>query len=151
MPADLHPSDERLAAALRDGGHRVTSQRLILHRVLGELGRHATAEEIARAAGGRLPGLSLPTVYATLELFERLGLVRRVSTGGTAVLFDPRPEPHQHFVCRRCGRVEDVEAAVDEAALAAGARRAGLSVDDVEVLLRGLCPACSTRASAPRA
>src|ERR671936_2046618 len=103
MPADLHPSDDRLAAALRDGGHRVTSQRLILHRVLGELGRHATAEEIARAAGGRLPGLSLPTVYATLELFERLGLVRRVSTGGTAGPFNPPPAPPQPFACPRGG------------------------------------------------
>jgi Fe2+ or Zn2+ uptake regulation protein len=37
-------ADERLARALRSAGHRVTSQRLVLHRVLTELGRHATAE-----------------------------------------------------------------------------------------------------------
>jgi Fe2+ or Zn2+ uptake regulation protein len=154
MLADSHLADDRVAAALRDGGHRVTSQRLILHRVLGELGRHATADEIAREAGGRLPGLSLPTVYATLELFEQLGLVRRVTTGATAVLYDPRTDAHEHFVCRRCGRVEDVEAVVDEAAVAAGAQRAGLAVDGVEVVLRGLCESCAAGATpscAPRA
>ena len=70
-------ADERLETALRARGHRVTSQRLVLHRVLDELGRHASAEEIARASAERLPGLSLPTVYATLELFEGLNLVRR--------------------------------------------------------------------------
>src|SRR3954466_9046580 len=73
------PTDERLSTALRAAGHRVTSQRLVLFRVLDEIGRHASAEEIARVSSERLPGLSLPTVYATLELFETLGLARRVA------------------------------------------------------------------------
>jgi Fe2+ or Zn2+ uptake regulation protein len=136
-------NDDRLTAALRAGGHRVTSQRLVLHRVLRELDRHITAEELLRAAAPRLPGLSLPTVYATLELFERLEVVRRVNAGGGAVLFDPRATPHQHFVCRRCGNVYDVDAPVDEAAISAPARAAGLGVDEVEVVLRGVCAACS--------
>src|SRR3954454_25184635 len=97
--------DQRLADAPRAGGHRVTSQRLVLYRVLDELGRHASAEEIARASAERLPGLSLPTVYATLELFEGLGLVQRVDAGGPAALYDPRTDPHAHFSCRRCGAV----------------------------------------------
>src|SRR3954454_12213836 len=106
-------ADERLSAALRAAGHRVTSQRLVLYRVLEELGRHASAEEIARVSSERLPGLSLPTVYATLELFESLGLVRRVDAGGPPALFDPRNEPHAHFACRACGMVSDLDAAVD--------------------------------------
>jgi Fe2+ or Zn2+ uptake regulation protein len=135
-------ADERLAAALRAGGHRVTSQRLVLYRVLTELGRHAHAEEIARASAERLPGLSLPTVYATLELFEGLGLVRRVDAGGPAALFDPRTEPHAHFACRRCGAVTDLEAVVDAATAEDAARAAGSEPDHVEVVLRGLCAAC---------
>src|SRR6185503_1691041 len=115
-------ADHRLATALRAGGHRVTSQRLVLYRVLSELGRHAHAEEIARASSERLPGLSLPTVYATLELFEGLGLVRRVDAGGPAALYDPRTEPHAHFACRRCGTVSDLDARVDSAAAEAAAR-----------------------------
>src|SRR3954452_16334229 len=95
-------ADERLSAAPPAAGHRVTSQRLVLYRVLGELGRHAHAEEIARVSSERLPGLSLPPVCATLELFESLALVRRVAAGGPAALFDPRTEPHAHFACREC-------------------------------------------------
>jgi Fe2+ or Zn2+ uptake regulation protein len=135
-------SDERLIAALRGGGYRVTSQRLILHRALRDLGRHATAEEILRAAAPHLPGLSLPTVYATLDLFEQLGVARRIDGAGSAVLYDPRTDAHQHFRCRRCGRVVDVDAAVDERRLAAAARAAGLQVEGVEVTLRGLCEDC---------
>ncbi len=143
-------ADERLAQALRDGGHRVTSQRLVLFRVLGELGRHASAEEIARASTARLPGLSLPTVYATLELFEGLGLVRRVDAGGPAALFDPRIDPHAHFACRSCGAVSDLDAgfeAADEARDAA--RAAGAEPDRVEVVVRGLCAECRSGSGAP--
>jgi Fe2+ or Zn2+ uptake regulation protein len=135
-------ADDRLSAALRAAGHRVTSQRLVLYRVLEELGRHANAEEIARVSAERLPGLSLPTVYATLELFESLGLVRRVDAGGPATLFDPRIDPHAHFACRRCGRVSDLDAAVDASAAKTAARASGAEPDHVEVVLRGLCAAC---------
>lgn len=142
MTAKLQsPSDDVLVTALRDGGYRVTSQRLVLHRVLRELGRHATAEEVLHAAVPHLPGLSLPTVYATLDLFEQLGVARRIDGAG-AVLYDPRTDPHQHFRCRRCGRVVDVDAPVDERRLATAARAAGLEVDGVEVTLRGLCEDC---------
>ena len=135
-------ADERLTAALRTAGHRVTSQRLVLYRVLDELGRHAHAEEIARVSSERLPGLSLPTVYATLELFESLGLVRRVDAGGPAALFDPRTDPHAHFACRQCGTVSDLDAAVDASAARDAARATGAEPDHVELVLRGLCAAC---------
>src|SRR4051794_23196889 len=137
-------SEKRLATALRAGGHRVTSQRVVLYRVLEQLGRHANAEEIARASAAQLPGLSLPTVYATLELFEGLGLVRRVDAGGPAALFDPRIDPHAHFACRRCGTVSDIDAAVDASAAQTAARASGAEPDRGEVLLRGLCASCRT-------
>src|SRR5205823_14520766 len=69
-------NDVALAATLHARGRRATSQRLVLHRALLELNRHATADELLRATVERLPQLSLPTVYATLELFEELGLGR---------------------------------------------------------------------------
>lgn len=140
-------TDERVATALRAGGHRVTSQRLVLFRALTGLARHASAEEIARAASVSLPGLSLPTVYATLELFEELGLARRVDAGGPAALFDPRTEPHAHFACRVCGSVVDLDAAIDPAPAHAAAVASGAEPEQLDVVLRGRCAAC--RAPAP--
>src|SRR3954465_3204687 len=135
-------TDERLSATLRDAGHRVTSQRLVLYRVLEELGRHASAEEIARVSSERLPGLSLPTVYATLELFEGLGLARRVDAGGAAAPLPPprpplpappRPPPPPPSPCRHCGTVSDLDAEVDASAVRAAARATGAEPDHVEV------------------
>src|SRR3954467_13608289 len=121
-------ADERLSAALRAAGHRVTSQRLVLYRVLGELGRHANAEEIARVSSERLPGLSLPTVYATLELFEGLGPLPRGAARGPAAPGAPAAvrgrgsARRAHFACRRCGTVSDLDAAVDASAAQTAAR-----------------------------
>src|SRR4051812_48963173 len=109
--------DDVLVPALRAAGLRVTTQRLVLFRALHELGHHVTADEVATAVADRLPALSLPTVYAALERFAELGLVRRVQAGPGAVRWDPRSEPHAHFACAGCGRVLDVDGAGDAGAL----------------------------------
>jgi Fe2+ or Zn2+ uptake regulation protein len=134
-----------LAGTLRSRGQRVTSQRLVLHRVLSDLGRHVSAEEVYEAAAPLLPGLSLPTVYATLGLFEELGLVRRLSVGGDAVLFDPRADEHHHVSCRRCGRVEDLDISVDDHAVLRSAGKTGFAPDRMQVVVVGLCPDCAER------
>src|SRR5436309_13834902 len=99
---DADAADQRdLIEILHGRGQRVTPQRLVILRDLRRRGRHATAEEIHRAVHRELPGTATPTVYATLDLFVRLGLVRRIDTG-TAALYDARLAPQPHAVCRRC-------------------------------------------------
>jgi Fe2+ or Zn2+ uptake regulation protein len=105
--------DMQLTDLLRDRGQRVTSQRVLIHRFLRAHEGHVTAEQVLAGVSDALPGTALPTVYATLELFEELGLVRRVQTGGGTMVFDPRTDPHHHLTCRRGGAVEDVEAPVE--------------------------------------
>lgn len=138
-------SDTELREALAAAGMRVTSQRVVLHRALRELDRHVTAEELLAAASDRLPGLSMPTVYATLDLLERLGLVRRVAGTGGATLYDAGTAAHEHLVCRRCGAVVDVPGSADLRALLRAAERAGMAVDGAEVVLQGTCAACRAR------
>src|ERR1700742_1920351 len=88
---------------------RVTAQRVLIHEAINQAGRHLTADQVREAVLDRLPGISLPTVYATLELLEELELVRTIHTP-TALLFDPRPDQHAHALCKSCGRVEDLDA-----------------------------------------
>src|SRR3954462_5122917 len=121
---DAAAAEARLVAALRERGQRVTSQRLVIGRLLRELDRHVTAEEVLRRASEQLPGVSLPTVYATLDLLAELGGARRVSVGGP-VLYAPRVADHAHLRCRVCGRVEDLEVDVDTARALRAAKRAG--------------------------
>jgi Fe2+ or Zn2+ uptake regulation protein len=115
--------------------------------VLGDLDRHVAAEEVLRAAEPRLPNLSLPTVYATLDLLAKLGAVRRVVAPGGAALYDPRAEAHHHLACRSCGRVVDVDGALDATPLLAAARAAGARPEGVQVVLSGLCADCAAAAA----
>jgi Fe2+ or Zn2+ uptake regulation protein len=142
VASDPDTLDRALAERLRARGQRVTAQRVVLQRALDELGRHASAEEVLRAAEGRLPGLSLPTVYATLDLFEDLGLVRRVAAGAGPVLYDPRTDRHAHFRCRSCGAVTDLDARPDATAARRAAARAGHAPEAVDVVVVGLCADC---------
>lgn len=144
---DHADADARLAAALRERGQRVTSQRLVIGRLLRELDRHVTAEEVLRRASEQLPGVSLPTVYATLDLLAELGEARRVSVGGP-VLYDPRTEDHAHLRCRECGAVTDVDIPFDTAVALRAAREAGFAPEAAEVVVEGLCADCAARAAA---
>src|SRR5256885_9421234 len=106
-------NDTELITALHERGQRVTPQRLVIHRALRELDRHATADELLDAVEERLPNVSLPTVYSTLELFEQLGMVRRLGVSQGAVRYDPRPDQHDHMVGDRCGKIDDLDAGVE--------------------------------------
>ena len=142
--ADRTDADARLAAALRERGQRVTSQRLVIGRLLRELNRHVTAEEVLRRASEQLPGVSLPTVYATLDLLAELGAARRVDIGGP-VLYDPRAEDHAHLRCRSCGGMFDLDVPVDARAALDAARAAGFAPDGAELVVEGRCADCAAR------
>ena len=135
--------DDVLVTALRERGQRVTSQRLLINRALREADRHVTAEEVHAAVSGSLPGISLPTVYSTLDLFEELGILRRINAGGGAVLYDPKESPHHHLVCSRCGVVEDLEQELDLGPALRAAGRAGFAPSSAELVVSGLCASCT--------
>jgi Fe2+ or Zn2+ uptake regulation protein len=141
-------TEQELQQTLRQSGRRVTPQRILIHRALGELDRHATADELLAHVAERLPNASLPTVYAALELFEELGLVRRVAARSGAALWDPRAEEHHHLVCRSCGAVEDLDTAVDTGAALRAARRGGFLPDGAELVVSGLCARCASDSAA---
>jgi Fe2+ or Zn2+ uptake regulation protein len=136
--------DSELAERLRARGLRATSQRVVMHRLLRDRDRHVSAEELLSEAGELLPGVSLPTVYATLELFEELGIVRRVNGGSGTFLWDTRAAAHHHMICRRCGRIEDMEIPLDLERARRSAARSGFEPDRAEVVVSGLCASCRT-------
>jgi Fe2+ or Zn2+ uptake regulation protein len=138
------PSDDaEFTELLRNSGLRATSQRVVMHRLLRDRPRHVSAEELLSEAGEQLPGVSLPTVYATLELFEQLGIVRRVNGGGGTLLWDTRADAHHHMICSNCGRIEDMETPLDLERARRSAARAGFQPDRAEVVVTGLCASCA--------
>jgi Fe2+ or Zn2+ uptake regulation protein len=139
----MAPNPQDLASILHARGQRVTPQRLAILRALRERERHPSAEDISRAIRDDLPGTSTPTVYATLDLLVELGLARKLDLGVGASLYDARTEPHQHTVCRRCGRIDDVDVELDQERLMRSARSSGFRPDAAELVITGVCAECA--------
>lgn len=128
---------EVIEAAFERTGVRRTAQRFFVLEHLLARRDHATAEELCAALNERHPQASRATVYNTLNALVEAGLVREVALDGTAARYDANLEPHHHYICDNCGRVEDVEW-FDLPEAAAKNR----SVRAFEVILRGKCKKC---------
>jgi Fe2+ or Zn2+ uptake regulation protein len=138
------------AARCRERGVRVTTQRLAIYRALAADTSHPTADAVHRRLRATMPSLSPATVYRILEALVREGLLRRVSTTEGAGRFDANLAPHQHVVCRVCGRMSDVRLPALEAGPAAGPVVPGFVVEDVDVRIVGRCETCRPAAARPR-
>lgn len=135
---------------LRASGLRRTAQRYSVLEYLTRRPIHATAEEIHAALNRRFPLASRATVYNTLRDLTRAGLVRELASEGKAALFDAVIHPHHHFVCDRCGALEDIEwfEIPDRPRRAALGDRA---VRSYEVTFHGTCGRCSLHKPKPSA
>ena len=144
-------SSPPLAAQLRARGLRLTSQR---QRVLAAVAalEHGTPEEIGarlrEEAGpdGAAPDTS--TVYRTLELLERLGLVWHTHLGKGAPVYHAAQHPHLHVVCQSCGEITSVDPALLDAAAERLAADLGFTLDVGHVALSGSCRACRQKENA---
>jgi len=134
---------ETIRRSLEGGGLRCTPQRYAVMAFLMECKRHPTAAEIFEAVNRVDPRSSRATTYNNLRDLVQAGLVREVAVEGRAARFDATGTRHHHFVCDRCGNVEDMEW-YDVPGLAAGTlgRRV---VREYELILRGLCTKCARR------
>ena len=99
---------------LRARGLRSTPQRrAILGAFRGGAGEHLSADEVHARASRALPDLGRGTVYATLAEFTELGLLAAFGSP-EPVRYETNTEPHDHFRCRLCLRLFDLDDAADE-------------------------------------
>lgn len=136
-------ASEQLKERLRADGRRVTPQRLLIYEQLRRCAGHLTAEEIHHSLSDALAGISLPTIYATLDILVELGLARRLDAGPGATLYETSTPAHDHTVCRACGRIEDLDVTAPFDPLYAAARRIGFSPEGAESFVFGRCRECA--------
>jgi Fur family ferric uptake transcriptional regulator len=130
-----------LRRTLHERGMRMTPQRQLVLDAVRELG-HATPEQVCAAVQRAAPAVNITTVYRTLDLLERLGLVRHTHLGHGAPNYSAHEHEHVHLVCHHCGTV--TEAPTDLMADLADrlAEDFGFELDVAHVALSGLCRAC---------
>ncbi len=136
-------SRPEILAAFRERKVRCTPQRFSILDYLNRSPKHPTAEEIYKAINRSDPRASLATVYKSLHAMALAGLIREVTVEGNAARFESNMEKHHHFVCERCGRVEDVSW-FEVPALSRRNLLGRRTLHRYEVVMRGLCNLCST-------
>jgi Fur family ferric uptake transcriptional regulator len=127
---------------LRQRGIQVTAQRLAVLRAVGRQ-PHVTADRVAELVRTEIGAISHQSVYDALGVLVAAGLLRRIQPAGSSARFEDRVgDNHHHLICRKCGRMIDVDCAVGSAPCLTASEDSGYEIDEAEVVYWGRCPDC---------
>ncbi len=124
---------------------RNTIQRDLVFNAVKSL-YHPTADEVYSKILTQSPSISKATVYRNLHLLAEMNLISEVNLPGEADRFDAVLQKHYHAICRKCGRIIDVDAdSVDENILTGLIKNLddiGFTVENYDFYLSGICNDC---------
>ena len=131
------------SGALHELGYRLTPQRIMILEAVEQANGHISAENIYTRVRNRYQYMNISTVYRTLELLDKLGLVIKTDFGEGRVKYHPADKGHHHhLVCQKCGAIIDI----DESTLARLQdvlfARYSFSASLRHVAIFGLCENC---------
>jgi Fur family iron response transcriptional regulator len=128
-------SAHQLAGTLKRHEILPTRQRLLIARVLFSRVEHLSADQVMNYVNNGRDHVSKATVYNTLGLFARRGLIREVIVDPARVFYDPNTSNHHHFYNIDTGELRDIEAA-ELAIEALPELPEGTVADGVDVIIR---------------
>jgi Fur family peroxide stress response transcriptional regulator len=126
----------------RDKGIKLTHQRIEIFREIAQTDDHPDADRVFQRVRGRIPTVSLDTVYRTLWLLKDLGLVVTLSSNLRRTRFDANLKSHHHFICGQCGFTRDFSSNdLDNIRLPDSVGSLG-EIEATHVEVRGICREC---------
>lgn len=103
---------------------------------------HPTADMVYESVRKNQPNISLGTVYRNLSLLAEHGQILKISTGTGPDHYDGYIEPHNHFICKRCGAVLDMDYVSEEDVITNASKSFTGKIEDYELLFYGTCEFC---------
>ena len=103
---------------------------------------HPTADMVYESVQIEEPNISLGTVYRNLSFLPENGQILKISTGIGPDHFDGFTEAHNHFVCRKCGRVLDLDYVADEKIIAYASKNFNGEIKGYDLQFYGTCEDC---------
>lgn len=125
------------------GTLKYSRQRESIKEMLQTRKDHPTADMIYESMRQIYPNISLGTVYRNLSLLASIGEISKISTPEGADRFDGRLSPHNHFICRHCHRVVDVEMESMESIVEKAGKNFSGTIDGYTIHFTGLCDECT--------
>ncbi|MGB8955651.1 MAG: Fur family transcriptional regulator [Tumebacillaceae bacterium] len=129
-------------ADLKSRGIRLTPQRQVILQFLKETEEHPTAEQVYQKIGEQFPGISLATVYNTLNMLKELGVIRELSYGDMSSRYDGNDSEHAHLVCESCNHVIDIECPSQEALNTQDIQQHHFNLRSYRLEFYGTCDSC---------
>src|SRR5438477_4236315 len=134
---------DTIKRSLSGSGLRSTPQRYAVMAFLAKPAGHPTAAVNSEAVNHLDPLSSRATIFNNLRDLLQAGFVREVAMEGRAARFDAKGMRHHHFICDRCGNIEDLDwYNVPRPAASSLGKRV---LRECELIFRGLCTKCAAR------
>lgn len=136
---------------LKEKGFRITHPRRLILDILQESrGTHPNAKEIYSRISKEYPDIGLTTIYRTLDVFEKLGLINKFEFGGKESRYEFASEEnhHHHLVCLHCGKVIEYADFADHEVEFFGniqkylSKKYEFEISKHRVVFYGLCSSC---------
>ena len=108
--SQVNQSTPSVRDLLQQCGIAPTQQRRQIAQILFARPQHVSAEQVLERVNQEGSVASKATVYNTLGLFARKGLIREVIVDPSRVFYDSNPSVHHHFFNVDTGQLEDIEA-----------------------------------------
>lgn len=124
-----------VVATLREHGIQPSAQRVAIAAYVLATEDHPSAEQVWSAVQRDFPMVSRATVYNTLNLFVEKGLLRELVLTEGNVVFDPKVEPHHHFIDETTGVIHDLP--WDAVKVSNVDALSGFAVREYQVVMRG--------------
>jgi Fur family transcriptional regulator, peroxide stress response regulator len=102
-------SIEHIKQSLQGAGIKATLPRIGIYQLLSTFKHHPSAEELYQKVSKKYPGVSLATIYKTLEVLVQNKLVNKVVTDEDKVRYDFRTDQHIHLYCQKTNKITDYE------------------------------------------
>ena len=124
---------------LREKSIKITSQRLEILRYLDNTRKHPTAYQIYSDLKKNNPALSKTTVYNSLEILKNNNIIQSISITGSELRYDINSKMHHHFLCKKCGRIIDIDITCPNIGKTL---KLGHKIDEVHGYFKGTCNEC---------
>jgi Fur family peroxide stress response transcriptional regulator len=126
-----------------NNGLKVTPQRLAILKILRQDRNHPTAEKVHSNLIEEYPAISLTTVYNTLSSFVEAKMVKELDVDPHKKRFDSFMDPHDHFHCRVCDNVYNID--LNSTPLVKNShnkKMGGHNIDTISINVKGVCRYC---------
>jgi Fe2+ or Zn2+ uptake regulation protein len=139
----------KLQQAIRGRGIRLTRQRRVILEVMDNAEQHLDVDQILERAQKTDAGVHLVTVYRTIDLLKKLGLIDELDLlhlrGDRHYYESHGPRDHIHVACLRCGKVREFESRLYEQLKQQIARDFKMKVTVSRTEVGGYCEECQQK------